>query len=96
MKKQVKVGGMSLDIPEHDTRIGSAVQALQDAYEKGDVKGVLIIVAADDGLTSVIAAPPIMLPGIALAGNALTERVLDGLCYEYSGQAAADRDADDE
>lgn len=95
MKRQVKVGGMSLDIPDHDTRIGSAVQALQDAYEKGEVKGLLLIVASDEGLMSVVAAPPMALPGLALAGNALTERILDGLCYEYSGEAQANREMDD-
>ncbi len=85
MKKQVKVGGMSLDIPDHDARIGQVVQALQDAYEKGDVRGLLLVYASDSGITSLVAASPLALPAVALAANALSERVLDGLCFNYAG-----------
>lgn len=85
MKKQIKVGGMSLDIPEHDARIGSLVEAIQTAYEKGQVKGLLIVSVGDSGIQSAVAAPPAFMPAVAMAGCALCERVLEGLHDHFRG-----------
>jgi len=93
MEKKVRVGGMSIDIPDHDARIGAVVQALQDAYEKGEVKGLMLVYASDSGITSLVAASQLALPAVALAANALSERVLDQMCFQYSG--GKDDDSDD-
>ena len=85
MKKQVKVGGMSLDIPDHDSRIGEVVQALQDAYERGEVRGLMVVRASDSGLQSQVAASALAMPAVALAANALSEQILENLCFHYAG-----------
>lgn len=69
----------NIPVPEHDPSVGRAVQALQDAYERGEVKSLLLVYASNVGLASAIVGNAMTLPFVALAAEALAGDLISNL-----------------
>lgn len=92
MSKKLNIGALKIDIPEHNGDVGRAIEALQNAYERGEIKAMFTVYASDVGISSAIVGHAMSVPFVALAAEALASRVLGDIADNIAGYGTGEGD----
>jgi hypothetical protein len=85
MSKPLNIGSLRIEVPEHSTEVGRALDALQNAYEAGKVKTLFVVYASDNGISSAVAGNAMTIPFTALAASAISDRILGDITDSLAG-----------
>ena len=88
----MNIDNLKLNIPEHNASVGRAIEALNTAYESGHIKSLMAVYASPTGVICMVSGDPMVMPTVAIATNALSERVLDQFTDNILGYGEADSD----
>lgn len=89
MKKSMRVGGVSLDIPDHTPQIGELITALQNMYERGELRSILVVTTSDTRTQASVVGNPVHLAMLGVVASELSSNLLDSI---VSGVDSGDGD----
>lgn len=93
MTKQVNIGSIKIDVPDYNSDVGKAVEALQNLYERGEVRSLLMVCTTKTGAVCTAVGDYMTMPFVALTAEALAARLVEDLQSNILGPA--DDDGDD-
>lgn len=91
----MNIDNLKLNITEHNASVGKVIEALNTAYESGHIKALMAVYASPTGMVCMISGEPMVMPTVALAAGALSERVIDGFTEVIFGYDPTDNGGDE-
>jgi hypothetical protein len=90
MTKQIKVGSISVNIPDYSNDVGQALDMLQNNYEEGNVQALFVVFATKDSIASAVVGNSMVLPFVAMAASTIAGNVLDNIEDSFNKQHEED------
>jgi hypothetical protein len=92
MTKELNLGALKLSIPDYNTEVGKAIEALQNQYEAGNVRALLVVYATKDSIGSAVVGDGMVVPFVAMAASTVAGNTLDQIEDAFMGRQAGEDD----
>lgn len=85
--KDVNIGNLKLAIPDYKhSNVGKAIELVQNSYESGELKALVVFWATKDGVSRAIVGDHMILPIVLMTASAVSGAALDGIESSILGE----------
>jgi hypothetical protein len=90
MTKELNIGNIKLSLPDYNSDVGRAIELLQNQYESGNIKAMLVVYATNDSIASAIVGDSMVIPFVSMAAEVISATALDQIEESLTSSAKTD------
>jgi hypothetical protein len=76
MTKEFNVGSVKIALPDYNSDVGRAIEFLQNQYESGNIRSMLLVYATKDSIGSAIVGDAMTIPFVTMAASTIANEQL--------------------